>query len=442
MRRLALVGCVAVLACGGPKPAGVDAGVGAPEVLVSPAAGAFTGTITLTFTRDQPAIIYASVDGTDPRTTSKNRLEGESPLTLKFQKTTRVKYFASAHGRDGDLQVGEWVRVGGPAGTISGVVVVGSFSTNKKIAVSRGAGQFTALGLVAMPGEIPFSYEGLGSGTYRLTAYSDRNADGQIMPFVDFNSETVSVTLDSTDPAKAGAENVRLYLGASSTGFGTLRGVVGLPKPPAFQNLQVSLLSPDALSGGLDPMALLQQLQGGYRILTNATDTEYPYVVTNLKPGPVLVVPSLLGFGNGGIALNLIANPLRLAQVNADEETIQDHTFGPVNLSGEVTVSAASAPSGAISFGVVAARIASTSDGLQAVLMPIVLTKTTMAGEAKGAYAGSAIRANHTVALRVFTAQTALVDALTWVVNPFAPLPAHALVTTQSVDATKDIVVP
>jgi hypothetical protein len=75
--------------------------------------------------------------------------------------------------------------------------------------------------------------------------------------------------------------------------------------------------------------------------------------------------------------------------------------------------------------------------------MPIILTKDATTGEAHGSYAGSAVRANQTVALRVFIdPTTALTDSLTWVINPFAPQAPQATVMTQSVDATKDISVP
>ena len=444
IRSFGLFYAVVLLACGGPKQVGIDAGVAGPTVSVSPEAGPFTGTITLTFTADQAATVFVSLDGSDPRTTSKNRLQGDSPFTLKLTKTATVKYFASTGGHDGDLGRGTWLRVGSPPGEISGVVVAGTFATKKLIAVSRGPGQVLELGKPDLPSEVPFTYTGVTNGTYRLVAYSDRNDDGQIVPFVDFNSDPVTVTIDGADPAKAGAEGVRLYLGASTTGLGTLSGIVTLPKPPAFQNLQISLLSPDALSAGLNPMALLQQLQSGYRIFTNTADMEYPYVITNLKPGPYLAVPSLLGFGNGGVALNLLANPFKLATIVADEETVQNHGFGPVNIFGQVTVSkTTSMPLTAISFGIVAGRVMSQTSGIQAVLMPVIFTKDMTTGEAKASYAGSAIRENQTVALRVFLgSQTALTEALTWVVNPFAPLPAHASLRTQSVDATQDISVP
>ncbi len=437
---------MASAACGPQKPGRFvpvpDAVLAVPEVEVQPPAGPFNDTVTLTFTTATPARVYVSTDGSDPVTSSKNRVDGDSPFTVKLTKTTTVRYFASAGGRDGVLQEGTWVRVGGAPGTITGVVVVGAFAANKLVAVSRGTGQPQSLGKPTGATEIPFKYDMLASGTYRLTAYSDRDDNGQIVPLIDYSSDTVTVTLDLNDPAKASAEDVRLYLGASTTGLGTLRGLVTLPSAPPLQTLQISLLSPTAFSGGFDPTTVLQQLQNGYRIFTNQTDTDYPYVVTNLKPGLYMAVPSLLGFGGGGLALNLIANPLKPATIVADEETVQNHAFGPVNLNGEVTVSAASAPMGPVIIGVVAGRISTVSDGIQAVLMPVIFARDSATGGLRGSYAGTAIRANQKMALRVFTATTAALDALTWAVNPFAAEPPHGTVMTGTSDAYLDLDIP
>ena len=106
---------------------------------VTPPAGPFNGEVELTFTTDLPATIFVSIDGEDPRLTSKGRIEGESPLKLKLTATTEVKYFASVGGRDEDLHVEKWIRAGPAVGTISGVVVVGNFGLGKQVGVTRNA---------------------------------------------------------------------------------------------------------------------------------------------------------------------------------------------------------------------------------------------------------------------------------------------------------------
>ena len=84
---------------------------------------------------------------------------------------------------------------------------------------------------------IQFDADGvLLNGQHRLTAISDRNGDGQLIPFLDFQSDTVTVELDLEDPFKAGPEGVRIYLGASGTGLGTLRGTITLPSAPRSSN--------------------------------------------------------------------------------------------------------------------------------------------------------------------------------------------------------------
>jgi hypothetical protein len=447
MRRLApLLLSALTLACDpGPGPFAPvpDAVLPPPTTKVEPPPGPFNGTVTLTFKTDRAATVYVSTDGRDPRTTATGRLSGPSPLTVTLSATTTVKYFASEGGKDEDLHEATWVRAGGPVGTIRGVVVVGSFAAGKKVGLLRNL-DLRDLGTPPMPAEIPFLYEGLQSGQHRLTALSDRNGDGTLVPFIDYQSATTTIALDLNDPFKASAEDVRLYLGASGSGLGTLKGVIQLPKPPPLQNLQLSVLSPDMLGANLDPTALLQLLQGGYRILTTPTDTDYPYVVTNLEPGSYVPVPSLLGFGNGGVAINLLVNPLQPARVEADKETTKDFAFGPVALSGQVAVAAPATPQG-FTFGIVAAKSISFTEGIQAVLMPVLLTADPMTGALRGSYAGAAFRGSASVSMRVFTNANMgnpIAEALPWVLNPFASQPPHATVTTQQSDLTRDIVVP
>lgn len=446
MRRLVPALFALALSCGpgpGPFVPVPNAELPPPVTAVEPPPGPFNGKVTLTFTTDRPATVYVSVDGSDPRTTSRGRQSGPSPLTVTLEATTTVKYFASEGAKDEELREDTWIRAGGPVGTIRGVVVVGSFVTGQEVGLLRNL-ELQRLGKPEQPTELPFFYEGLSSGQHRLTALADRNGDGNLVPFLDFQSDTTTVELDLSDPFKAGPEGVRIYLGASGSGLGTLKGVIHLPKPPAFQNLQISVLSPGMLGANLDPMALLQLLQGGYRILTNQTDTDYPYVITNLEPGSYVPVPSLMGFGNGGIAINLLAHPLQPVTILANQETTKNFAFGPVTISGEVTVSAAAAPTG-FAYGIVAAKTASLTEGVQAVLMPVLFTRDPLTGDVKGSYAGAAFRGNSTVSIRVFTNANMgnpLVEALPWVINPFAAQPPHATVPTQLDDVVKDILIP
>lgn len=442
-----IVAALGLFSCGqkpGPLVFEPNAELGPPRVKADPPAGPFNGEVTITFESERPATIYMSSNGQDPRTSSLGRVSGPSPLTLTVSATTTVKYFASVDGKDGELEEGTWIRAGGPKGTISGVVVVGGFAVGKDVGLFRNA-SLERLGKPMMPTEIPFSFTGLRTGPQRLTAISDRNDDGQLIPFLDYQSATTTIDLDLNDPFKAGPENVRIYLGASGSGLGTLRGTITLPKPPALQNLQISLLDPGALTGGLDPAALLQQLQNGYQIITTPNETEYPYVITDLMPGRVNPVPSLFGFGNGGIALNLLANPLQPVTIVADQETVADFAFGPVTISGDIVLGAMSAPTGGLGFGIVGAKTASITDGIQAVLMPVIFMQDGTTMTSRASYSGAAFRGNSTVNLRVFTnanGANPITDALTWTVNPFAPGAAHATVNTQLADVVSDITLP
>ena len=419
-----------------------------PVTKVTPPAGPFNGEVELTFSTDFPATVYVSIDGSDPRTTSKGRIQGPSPLKVKLTQSTEVKYFASINGRDEELQTGKWLRAGGPVGTISGVVVVGDFGIGKLVGVTRNA-QTMPLIKPTKASEVPFTFTGLQPGAHRLQAILDRDADGRLIPFLDFQSMTETVTLDFKDPYKASVENVRLYLGASAPELCTIAGTITLPNPPPGQNPQISAISPDGFLGGADPQALLAQLQRGYRIFTAPGQTEYPYVITDLKPGRYVPVPLLLGFEAGGLAMNFLANPLKSINCIAGETAISNHAFGPVTLNGTAIVKAASTPAGGFTYGVIAAKNFSLTTGIQAVLMPAVFGRDPTSMDLNAAFGAQALRANSSFSLRVFvngapgsTAGNPIVDALAWVINPFAPQPPHATVNVTALDQTVTVTVP
>ena len=448
MRALPLVSALLVVSCGGgplPFTYTPNAELAPPVSKVSPPPGPFNGDIKLIFTTDRPAKIFASIDGADPRMTSAGRLEGEAPFELILKATTTVKWFASVDGKDEALHTETWTRAGGPKGTISGVVVVGNFAVGKDIVVARNF-DLKDLPTATMPSEVPFLFEGVASGTHQLTALMDRNGDGNLIPLIDFQSPQVQVQIDLADPFKASAENVKLYLGASASDLCTVRGTIRLPDSMFGSQLRISALSPDSFLGGFDPQTLLAQLQAGYQVFTNQTDTEYAYVITDLKPGRYVLSPALIGFGAGGLAMNFIANPLRPVNCAAGKEETQDFAFGPVAISGVVTHRPMTAPPGFV-YGVVAARNSSFSEGIQAVLMPAVFAQDgTMMGDFKGNYAGQALRSNVTFSIRTFMSTgmgiNPLTDALAWVINPFASQPPQVTLPVGTMNVVQDMTVP
>jgi hypothetical protein len=434
-------------ACGGSGPLPLalepDATLAPPKSKASPAPGPFNGTVEVTITSDRPANIYVSLDGNDPRFTATGRLVGPSPFTFTLDKTSKVQWFASADGKDEELRTGDWVRACGPKGTISGVVVVGSLAVGKEVGVRRNF-ELKRLGSIPSPGPIPFEFKDLASGTHRLQAQGDRDGDGQLFPVVDLSSDVQSVVLNLEDPFKACGENLELFLGASQKGLGTIKGTITLPTPAANMNLQISAVDAAGFGMGADMAALLRQLQAGDRVFTNATDTDYPYAITDLQPGRYVPVPALMGFGAGGLAVNFIANPLQPVTVVADTEATANFAFGPVTLSGNAAWTPATAPTG-LPLGFVAARSVSITQGMQVLLMPAVFIQDGTTGAWNAGFGGQALRSNASFSLRVFPPDPMnqpLVQALTWAINPFAPEPAHATVSTGTADVTVAVTVP
>ncbi|MBK7858481.1 MAG: hypothetical protein IPJ65_07630 [Archangiaceae bacterium] len=447
MRALLVASSLCLAACGGPPLPftwSPKATLAPPVSKVSPPPGVFNGELKLIFTTDRPATIYLSTDGSDPRNTTAGRVQGPSPLELVIKATSTVSWFASADGKDEELHTGTWTRAGGPKGTISGVVVVGAFAVGKSIGVARNLSLQT-LPRQTAPSEVPFLFEGVFTGTHQLVAMMDRNGDGQLIPLVDYQSPQVAITIDLNDPYKASAEGVRLYLGASAIDLCTISGSISLPDPMLGATLRISALSPDSFLSGFDPQTLLTQLQAGYQIFTNPTDTVYPYVITDLKPGRYVLAPALIGFGAGGLAMNFIANPLRPVSCEAGQEATQDFAFGPVSISGTVIHHPMTAPAGVV-YGVVAARNSSLTDGIQAVLMPAVLAQDGTTGTYAGNYAGQALRPNVSFQLRTFmstsTAMNPLTDALQWAVNPFASQPPLVTLPVGTSPVVQDLNAP
>jgi hypothetical protein len=435
------------VACDGPHHLVIDpdARLPPPTVVASPPPGLFNGSVIVTLTADREATVHVGLDGDDPRTSATARLSGPSPFSLTLSKTTALRYFATAYGRDGELREGQWVRAGGPAGTVSGVVVVGGFVSGLDVGLAFD-GTLRSLAKATGPTELPFLYEQVDGGTHRLVAIADRDGDGELNPMSDLSSTAVTVTLDLADPLRASAEGLRLFLGSSGTGLGTLRGTIGLPRPPPLQALRISALSTASFTGpgGTEPQALLAQLQNGDRLLTSADRTQYPYVLTDLTPGQYVPVPSLIGVGLEGTSINFVANPLRAVAVRADEEASADVAFGPVTLSGQVTMKPPAAPPGP-GLAVLAAKAVSFAEGIQGVLLPVfLLPDPGSPGDVKGAYRCQALRANTLVTLRVFTGPnptTLASDALQWIMNPFSTVPGHSSVQTSANDVTHDFVV-
>jgi hypothetical protein len=413
------------------------------RVLVEPAPGVFNGSVTVTLTTDRVGgVVYVSTEGRDPRTSSVGRLQG-TRVSVTLERTSTLRYFVSVPQEpDSELTEGTWTRASGTSGTISGVLVVGAFAVGKQLGLSRN-GQTRQLAPVDRPTEIPFRYTGLASGTYQLRGIVDRDDDGLLLPLIDFEGDTVSVEVKLDDPAKAGPEGIRVYLGASRPGLGALTGIITLPKPPLLQQLRLSVLNFGSLGGGGlggDPTQLLQQLQSGYQVFTNANETEYRYYIGDLMPGSYTPVPALIGFGAGGVAFNLLANPLRPTMIVADQVTTQNFAFGPVTLTGRLTLPAA--PTGGLPVGVVAGRVVSLTNGIQAVLMPALVFGNGTSAGASGGFGGEAFLGNTSIALRGFSGAQGIIEALTWVINPFGGAPPHATVSVQQADVTQDIVVP
>lgn len=407
---------------------------------LSPPPGPFNGELEVTLATDRPATLIYTIDGSDPKGAAAQ--SAAAPVALKLTESTTLTFFSrTSEGADEGVQSAQYVRAGGPKGTVSGAVVVGEFCVGQQIALLAD-GVPLELGLANEAGEMPFLIENLASGPHRLVAIADRNGDGRFLPFLDLSSETYQYELELDDPFKASVEGVKLYLGGSRPGLCTISGTVRFDESPGAQNLSISAVSPSAFGGGADPSTLLSLLAGGYRIFTNDRETEYPFVLTDQADGTYLPIAVLTGLGGGGLGLNLVANPLRTVNCGPDTQAKQDFRFGPSEVTGTVTLQPSTPPSG-FTWGLVAARNLNLIEGAQVLLMPAFFNES--GGELKAAYAGRAMRRNASFDLRAFTSlspQDPISSALAWVMNPLSTEPPHAKVTTGAAPVQADFTVP
>lgn len=449
-QRLALLALVlTTAACGrtflDEKEAGPDAATLVPPDAGTPATttlepppGPFNGSVEVSFTTDQPATVYFTTDGTDPKDSPTVQAK-PSPFTLTFDQTTTLDLFSvTDDGLREDARSVMYVRAGGPKGTVSGVVVVGEMAAGNVIAVSADLGT-TVLGLVAEKSEVPFTITDLTTGTHRLQAIADTDQDGAFVPYLDLDGAPFGFDLDLADPFRASLEGVRLYLAASQPGLCTFKGTVTFPVPVPGQNLSVAALDPALLQGGAggDPQTLLAAFSNGYRVTTNDTDTSYPYLITDLTPGTYLPVPALIGAG-AGISLNLLVELNGSKPCLADGVATADFAYGQTALTG--TISYTPAAPAFFGWGAVAARnLAFGMGGVKAqlVLMPALLLPAGADGTLGGSFSAVALKDFALFDVRAFTSLDAsatgnpVTDALAWAMNPFSPDPPQASFTSK-----------
>lgn len=442
MKRLALaLASFAVLACG--EPSGSNDLV----TTLTPPPGPFNDRVTVRLTSNVAATIFVTTDGTDAHNAGINQRSGPSPLDVELTKSTTLTFFARSSDAEEAMRSVQYVRAGGARGTVSGVIVVDTLAIGKAVQLTGdNAGQTFA----ALPakGEIPFTLTGLQTGAHRLRAIADRDANGLFLPFLDDSSDPYDYEIDLADPFKSNIEGVKLFLGASPSGLCTLAGTLTIEKPAAGQFANISALSPSAFTSGAaggDFTGLLAQLQNGYQILAMPPQTEYPYAITGLEPGQYMGVPLLTTFGLGGIGLNVIANPMKTINCRAGETARADFVFGPIGITGKVTLTPATPPEGFV-YGIVAAKSSTLSTGIQAVLMPaLFIGGVNDSGELVANYAGQGLRGNANFAMRAFTSADGsepLTAAFAWAVNPFASEPPQATVHTVDIDVVQDFALP
>lgn len=439
-----------LLACGRTDVYGKGEKPVRPVVSIDPGSQVFAGSVQVTIQSQIPSVIRYTLDGLDPAT-SLTAESGVSPRTFTVERTTIVRAVATSSEKMVSDAASSFYERGGPAsGTIAGDIFVGLDAVGKRVGVSYTSGGRGSkmVSQSATLGPLPFKIEGLAGGTWTVRAVADTNSDNQLTPFQELTSEPESTDLVLSDPRRAGAEGMELYLGRSRPGLSALFGVIHVPRPRNLRPLSMMLLDASGLGfggggAGLDPATLLGQLASPpWSTQTRVGQTDYPYKIYNIAPGSYLPMPALGALGLSGLRLSFLVNGSLLLfgglRVPPDSELRQDFAYGPADISGNAIKRNASSP---VAIGMVAFKPADLTFDFQ-VTIGATLLLPQGGGVIAGNYAVEAQRLG-SYAARVFTSDGGsdpITGALTWLVNPFDRTGA-TIIDAQG-DTVTDILIP
>lgn len=421
-----------------------------PLLSLDPPGHLFAGSVAVTLRSDVPATVRWTTDGSDPGGPAV--ATGTSPQRVVLSRTTLLRALAvSGEGVESDAASAFYERGGPEAGTIAGVIHVGVDAAGVAVGVAWATGTRSGTLVVdpdAQVGQIPFLIEGLSDGRWTVRAVADTSTDGRLQPLggADLVSEPESTDLILSDPRRAGAEGMVLYLGRSRPGLSAVYGKITVPRPQDGRPLSMMMLDASGFSIGggtsnVDPAALLGQLLAPlWTTQTRSGQTEYWYKIYDVAPGTYLLVPalgSLLGpslsfivdlnlFGGGGPA-----------NVPPDSEIRRDFAYGPWTVSGNAVKQSGTL----IPAGMVAMKPAGFTLDFEISVAPALLFFPT-AGGVSGPYRVEALR-EEPFAARLFTfdgGTDAITGALSWLVNPFDTTGAQ-LVNVAG-DMVTDVIAP
>jgi hypothetical protein len=478
---LSLVSLIAIGACQGSNFA-TRTGSDAAKITANPPPETFNGTLTVTLTTDKPAEILATVDGSDPHTESASRLTGQSTLKLTLAATTTIRVFArTPDGTESPAESLQYTRAGGAVGTASGFIIYGTVAVGDAIGLMLDGTLVQTFPPPSQPGQIPWQVSGLTTGSHQVQAAADRNGDGNFIPVLDLFSPTVSFIIDTSDPFHASAENVDLYLGASPSGLCTIEGTISVPGAVFGESVTVNAFNSGSLlsglgiggaggigggggsgasdagtAGGLSAQSILTELQNGYQVFATPGTTDYPYAITNLQPGSYVVIPLVTSLASG-FSLDLLANPFSPLNCTPGAVLTQNFKFGPIDLSGTVTLTPATNP-GNFVYGIVATRTFSFSTGIQAILMPTFFAPSS-GGDYTANYGSGGLLDDSAFGLSAFTSADPssgstgspigpggniltgggpILSAFTWALDPLSSTPAEVSFNTSGQNVTEN----
>ena len=192
-----------------------------PTVTINPSAGSYTATQEISFTADERAYIYFSLDGTDPTTSSTKYVE---PFKISTLGTTTVKYIGVDYvGNQSTIQTAAYIlslptttapifsKINGYQHTAQQIIVGG----NSKGGISSGNNSPTIAAMQKL--YIRFLFKGVLPNYIYLTKASGNQqfTNITINPIVDSEWQEAIASLTTNNVS---AETVGLIIGHDNTG--------------------------------------------------------------------------------------------------------------------------------------------------------------------------------------------------------------------------------
>ncbi|MFN7133141.1 MAG: chitobiase/beta-hexosaminidase C-terminal domain-containing protein, partial [Myxococcales bacterium] len=300
----------------------------APSSRVDTPAGTIAAK-TVTISADEPATIFYTLDGSDPRQQDTAQ-RGEAPVQVEIKSSATLRFFAVDTAGNAESATHAVKYVVPVKGRLTGRIVVDPAHAGKSLVLGL-YDRAPAVGVLPVSTnpitlgpdhQATWTFTVTSSGVYHLLAWLDANDSNRVDPGDLYAAPAKSpVVIDVADPLKWGAEGLDIYVGLGDPDFGSVRGTVHLAPRLASQPVTVVLM--DRPFGKPDAKVLAFASAG-----TPDPQGRAAYVLYSLKSGEGYLAAVVDVGADGDEANNEYGvHPGNPVVVALDDPAKKDHTI-------------------------------------------------------------------------------------------------------------------